>query len=94
VAFARAVLTRLDLLDAEAPVILGGGMVRSDRGWLAGRVSARLAEHAPRASVRAVTAPPVLGAGLLALDELGSADGAQERLRAELGTAAGRVSDG
>ena len=94
VAFARAALTRLDLLDSEAPVILGGGMVRSDRGWLAERVSALLAEHAPRASVRTVTAPPVLGAGLLALDELGSGDGAQERLRAELGSAAERVSDG
>jgi N-acetylglucosamine kinase-like BadF-type ATPase len=93
-AFARATLARLDLLDSEAPVILGGGVVREDRGWLTERVAARLAEHAPRASVRTVSAPPVLGAGLLALDELGSADGAHERLRAEIGNAAGGVIDG
>jgi hypothetical protein len=39
---------------------------------------------APRAVLRHLTAPPVLGAALLGLDVLGADDEAKERLRAAL----------
>jgi N-acetylglucosamine kinase-like BadF-type ATPase len=87
VALARVALTRLELLDRPVEVLLGGGLVRSGRGGLVEGVAPRLAEVAPLAELRPISVAPVLGAGLLALDELGSDDDARQRLRAEMETA-------
>ncbi|MGR4879000.1 N-acetylglucosamine kinase [Streptomyces sp. LARHCF249] len=85
VAMAAVALARLDLLDQEVPVVLGGSVLAARHPQLGDRIAAGLAERAPRARVSVVTAPPVLGAGLLGLDALGSPDGAHGKLRAHFG---------
>ncbi|WP_055594736.1 N-acetylglucosamine kinase, partial [Streptomyces hirsutus] len=72
-------LTRLDLLAEETPVLLGGSVLAARHPRLDDRVRALLAEHAPKAVPRVVTAAPVLGAALLGLDHLTAAPSAQAR---------------
>ena len=43
VAFARASLIRLDLLDREVPVVLGGGVVRAGDERMMARIAERRA---------------------------------------------------
>ncbi len=81
VAMAVAALTRLELLDAAVPVVLGGGVLAARHPLLHDRLVARLAARAPRAAPRVVTAPPVLGAALLALDHVAAPAAAYARLR-------------
>ncbi|MFJ9697085.1 N-acetylglucosamine kinase [Kitasatospora sp. NPDC101183] len=82
VRLAVVALTRLDLLDTPAPVVLGGGVLASRQPLLLDNVTARLAEAAPLAEPRVVVAPPVLGAALLGLDHLAAGADAQARVRA------------
>ncbi|MEU2654897.1 BadF/BadG/BcrA/BcrD ATPase family protein [Streptomyces sp. NPDC007325] len=81
VALSTVALRRLGLLDEEAPVVLGGSVLAARHPQLEERLLGLLAERAPKAVVRFVTAPPVLGAGLLALDESGAGPEAAARLR-------------
>jgi N-acetylglucosamine kinase-like BadF-type ATPase len=90
IAFLRVTLDRLDLTGEPADVVLGGGLFQNDGAWLAHRIAERLAAVAPQASVRLVDAPPVVGAALLGLDELGAAANAKERARSELTAAVAR----
>ncbi|MFJ1673499.1 N-acetylglucosamine kinase [Streptomyces sp. NPDC088251] len=83
VAMASVALGRLGLLDEEAPVVLGGGVLAARHPRLDGRITELLAVRAPKAVVRVVTEPPVLGAALLGLDHTGAAAGVHERLRAQ-----------
>ncbi|MFJ4573138.1 N-acetylglucosamine kinase [Streptomyces sp. NPDC088846] len=83
VAMASVALGRLGLLDEEAPVVLGGGVLAARHPQLDGRITELLAVRAPKAVVRVVTEPPVLGAALLGLDHTGAAAGVHERLRAQ-----------
>ncbi|MGP3686083.1 N-acetylglucosamine kinase [Streptomyces sp. IBSNAI002] len=85
VAMAAVALARLGLLDEDAPVVLGGSVLAARHPQLNDRIAVGLAERAPHARVSVVTAPPVLGAGLLGLDALGSPDGAHGKLRAHFG---------
>lgn len=85
VALASVALDRLGLLAGEAPVLLGGSVLAARHPQLNGRVEALLAERAPHARVSVVTAPPVLGAGLLGLDALGAGPEAYGKLRAHFG---------
>ncbi|MFD9000378.1 N-acetylglucosamine kinase [Streptomyces sp. NPDC059582] len=82
VVMATVALTRLDLLDEETPVLLGGGVLAAGHARLDDAVRDLLAARAPKAVPTVVTAPPVLGAALLGLDREGVTAGAQERLRA------------
>ncbi|MEU4213003.1 BadF/BadG/BcrA/BcrD ATPase family protein [Streptomyces sp. NPDC026206] len=82
VGMAAAALARLDLLDADVPVVLGGGVLAARHPLLHERVVELLAVRAPRAVPCVVTAPPVLGAALLAFDRAGAAPAAYARLRA------------
>jgi N-acetylglucosamine kinase-like BadF-type ATPase len=84
VAYARACLTRLELLDAPVPVVVGGGVARSRDPMLLTRVSEGLAAIAPHASLAVVDEAPVLGAALLALDAAGAPHEALARAREEL----------
>ncbi len=84
VAFARASLIRLDLLDREVPVVLGGGIIRAGDERMMTRIGERLAADAPQAHIVLVTAPPIVGAGLLALESAGATRAALDRARAEL----------
>ncbi|WP_244992614.1 N-acetylglucosamine kinase [Saccharothrix coeruleofusca] len=82
VLLASVSLRRLALLAEPVTVVLGGGVLTGTGGAVVGAVRRRLAELAPRAEVRVVDVPPVVGAALLGLDALGAAQGAEERLRA------------
>ncbi|EFL32188.1 kinase [Streptomyces viridochromogenes DSM 40736] len=82
VSMAVVALTRLDLLDEPAPVLLGGGVLAARHPQLNSGITGLLADRAPKAVPQVVTASPVLGAALLGLDSVGSGEGAQGRLRA------------
>ncbi|MGW0751095.1 N-acetylglucosamine kinase [Streptomyces sp. NPDC002587] len=85
VAMAVVALGRLGLLEQEVPVVLGGGVLAARHPQLDDRIAQGLAERAPRARISVVTAPPVLGAGLLGLDALGAPPSAHGKLRTHFG---------
>ncbi|MFJ8665280.1 N-acetylglucosamine kinase [Streptomyces sp. NPDC093600] len=82
VALSSVALGRLGLLDEEAPVVLGGSVLAARHPELDDRIAELLAVKAPKAAIGVVTAPPVLGAALFALDACGAGPGAAARLRA------------
>ena len=82
VAFARVALDALGLRDAPVEVLLGGGLLRAADRRLLRRDRAGLHAVAPASSVARDRSPPIVGAALLGLDELGRGPGAQARLRA------------
>ena len=82
VTMATVALTRLDLLDEQTPVLLGGGVLAARHPRLDDGVRDLLAVRAPKAVPEVVTARPVLGAALLGLDRVGAAAGVRERVRA------------
>jgi N-acetylglucosamine kinase-like BadF-type ATPase len=84
VAFARAALTRLGMLDVPTAVVLGGGVLASRDAVLLAEVEGRLAEVAPRATTVVTEVSPVVGAALLGLDRLGAPAAAKAALRAQL----------
>jgi N-acetylglucosamine kinase-like BadF-type ATPase len=84
VAFARAAIVRLGLVDEPVEVLLGGGLMRAAGPDLRAAIDAGLAGVGPGISSRVVTDPPVLGAALLGLDDAGAGEEAHERLRREL----------
>ncbi|MEV7033232.1 BadF/BadG/BcrA/BcrD ATPase family protein [Streptomyces sp. NPDC093272] len=79
---ATVALTRLDLLDEETPVLLGGGVLTGGHPQLDDGVRELLAARAPKAVPSVVRARPVLGAALLGLDTVGARLPVQERVRA------------
>ncbi|MBT2387970.1 ATPase [Streptomyces sp. ISL-1] len=81
VALATVALTRLDLLDEEAPVLLGGSVLAARHPELDEQIGKLLAAKAPNAVIEVVTAPPVLGAALLGMDRIGASQEARARLR-------------
>jgi len=84
VLMATRALADLGLADRPASVLFGGGMLRGGSGLLYDEAVARLAARAPQAAPVPVTAPPVLGAALDALDAVGATPAAAARLRAAL----------
>ncbi|MFG2426537.1 N-acetylglucosamine kinase [Streptomyces sp. NPDC048590] len=82
VSMASVALGRLGLLTEEVPVVLGGSVLAARHPQLDEGIARRLSERAPRAVVRVVTEPPVLGAALLGLDRTGAPAEAHRRLRA------------
>jgi N-acetylglucosamine kinase-like BadF-type ATPase len=94
VALARVALERLELQRVPAEVLLGGGLLQATNGRLLGAIEAGLHETAPAAVVRQAASPPIVGAALLALDEIGAGGEAQERLRSELAAAVKGGSNG
>ncbi|MEK2473586.1 N-acetylglucosamine kinase [Streptomyces noursei] len=82
---ASVALQRLDLRSEPTPVILGGSVLAARHPLLHDHVVRLLAEHAPKAVPHVITAPPVLGAALAALDRTAPAppQRAYERLREE-----------
>lgn len=84
VAFARASLTRLDLLDREVPVVLGGGVIRAGDERLMRGIREGLAADAPHARVVVADVDPIVGAGLLALESAGASQAALDRAREQL----------
>jgi N-acetylglucosamine kinase-like BadF-type ATPase len=75
-------MRRLDLLGLATPVVLGGGVITARNPLLMDGITARLADAAPRAQVRVIDVPPVVGAALLGLDHVHAPPAAETRLRA------------
>lgn len=86
VAIVAAAIRRARLARRGPPVILAGGVFRADDEEFYERIRRGLAGVAPGARVTRLGAPPVVGAALLALDQLDRPDRASAavRLRAEL----------
>jgi N-acetylglucosamine kinase-like BadF-type ATPase len=85
VLLATVAMRRLDLLDEEVGVVLGGGVMAARNARLMGAITAGLASAAPKARAHVVTAPPVLGAALLGLDHTSAEPSARTTLRAHYG---------
>ena len=90
-ALVRVALVRLSLTNEPAQVLLGGGLIDAADGALVDAVARRTVEIAPAATVTSTSSPPIVGAALLGLDELGSDEAARERLRSELGARFARI---
>jgi N-acetylglucosamine kinase-like BadF-type ATPase len=84
VALATVAARRLDLLDSPFAVVLGGGVLRAGHPALIGPVTDAILAAAPKATVTVVSAPPVLGAALSALDALDAGPEAHRALRERL----------
>jgi N-acetylglucosamine kinase-like BadF-type ATPase len=91
-AFANVAIERLGLIEEEFEVVLGGGLVRRSPKRLLEAVRAEVGEIAPRAHVVVADAPPIAGAALLALDDLGASAEAKARVRHEIVEADGRLA--
>jgi N-acetylglucosamine kinase-like BadF-type ATPase len=91
VTLARVAVERLGLGREPTDVLLGGGLLQSGDGRLTEAIIDGLREVSPALAVRPATSPPIVGAALLGLDELGAGPEAQRRLRRELGDAVGRL---
>ena len=81
VALAVAAMRRLDVLDEEFDVVLGGGVLTAGHELLMDEIQRLLLEQAPLASTMVVRTPPVVGAALLGLDRIGAPSAAGETLR-------------
>lgn len=84
VAFAVAAIKRLRLASREVEVVLGGGIFRADDRVFHERIRTGIRKAAPRAIMRRLDAPPVVGAALLGLDEIGAPRSAGGALRRAL----------
>lgn len=85
VSFARAALSRLDLLDSDAELVLGGGVSRNLPAAILDAIAAGVAAFGPNAQVIVSPSEPIVGAALCGLDALGAGDEARARARAALG---------
>src|SRR5581483_10586227 len=81
---ARVAITRLGLERDPVEVVLGGGLLRHPTAGLLGAISRGLAEVGPSITAHATSAPPIVGASLLALDALGAEPAAHDRVRSTL----------
>jgi hypothetical protein len=80
----RTAVRRLRLARLDPDVVLGGGVMRARDPVFHARIERGIAAVCPRARVRALAAPPVLGAAMLGLDLLGSSRAAHGRARRAL----------
>jgi N-acetylglucosamine kinase-like BadF-type ATPase len=79
---ALTAMRRLGLDARRTPVVLGGGLLTARNPLLTSEITERIAAAAPRAVVTIVAVPPVAGAALLGLDNVGAGPEAGRRLRA------------
>jgi N-acetylglucosamine kinase-like BadF-type ATPase len=86
-ALVRASLVRLELTEEPVDVALGGGVARNLAERHLELLRETLREVGPNIQLRLTSAPPVLGAALCALGELGVNGDARARVRSELATA-------
>jgi N-acetylglucosamine kinase-like BadF-type ATPase len=93
VAFVRAAVTRLELIDEEVEVILGGSVLQSGNRRMLDRIEAGLREVGPRLAMKVAQSRPIVGAVLTGLDQFRAEPDAYERARAELDRATASVGD-
>jgi N-acetylglucosamine kinase-like BadF-type ATPase len=77
-------IRRLGLARSAVEIVLLGSVWKTEDEAFHARVRDGLLAVAPRAALRRLDAPPVLGAALLGVDRLGLGAAAESRLRAEL----------
>jgi len=77
-------LERLELSGQEVPVVLGGGILANRHELLWSALESEFRARAPYAVLTHVSAPPLVGATLLALESVGAAAGAIDRATREL----------
>jgi len=83
VVLVTSTLTRLALDTPDVDVVLGGGLLQAGNGRLDRAIDVGLADVQPKVSVIRTSSPPIVGAALLALDQLGHSAAAEEMLRSE-----------
>jgi N-acetylglucosamine kinase-like BadF-type ATPase len=79
---ALTAMRKLGLTGLRTPVILGGGLLTARDPLLTASVVDGIAAEAPQAEVRIVDVPPIAGAVLLGLDQVGLAASAEDKVRA------------
>lgn len=77
---AAVLVQRLGLDGVEVPLVLGGGVLRAGHPQLDEALSRHIAARSLRVSQRVPRQPPVYGAALLAMDDLGAGDAAANNL--------------
>lgn len=87
VAMGASAIRRLGLTRQPVEVVFIGSIWKTDDRAFHERVERGLLDVAPRAVLRRLEAPPVLGAALLGADRLGLGTKAEARIRAQLTTA-------
>jgi N-acetylglucosamine kinase-like BadF-type ATPase len=87
VALVDVALRRLGVGAEPVEVLLGGGLLRAADERLLGAIRAGLAGAGDAIILRPTSSPPIVGAALLALDDLGAGPAAQDRARRELAAA-------
>jgi N-acetylglucosamine kinase-like BadF-type ATPase len=91
--YVRATIEHLDLREPGIPIVLGGGLFRAGDALFAERVRAGIHALALDPDVRMLDAPPVLGAALRGLTELGVDEAAVQRISLSLAYGDGPVPD-
>ena len=81
---AVAAIRRLGLSALPVPVVLGGGIFRTDDRAFFERIHSGIHAVAPHAVITLLIDPPVIGAAHLGLDRLGAARSSYHRVRAAL----------
>jgi N-acetylglucosamine kinase-like BadF-type ATPase len=94
VTLVRVALERLGLAGEPVEIVLGGGVFQSRDAGLLRTVASGVHDAAPLAEIRDCALPPVLGAALAALDELGASAEAGRRLREHAGLSSAEVAHG
>jgi N-acetylglucosamine kinase-like BadF-type ATPase len=72
VAMVTSAARRLRMTRTDPDVVLGGGVVQGRDARLVSHIDSAVREQIPRATVRVLDKPPVLGAAYLGLDEIGA----------------------
>ena len=91
IAFASAAICRLELMEADPDVVLGGRLLRSVPPSVVDAIARGVREVAPNARVLVAPSEPIVGAVLLGLDALDADTNASARARAELDAAVTQV---
>jgi N-acetylglucosamine kinase-like BadF-type ATPase len=84
ITMASAAIRKLRLRDADVDVVLGGGVFRNRFQAFFRRIEDGVHALAPAARVVVLSAPPVAGAALAALDRVNAGPAAKVRLRTAL----------
>lgn len=81
---AGAAIKRLRLTGADVHVVLGGGVLHGAHEEMLEQIEDGIRRVAPKAKMLQLASPPVLGAALIGLDEIGASPEAGRRLRRTL----------
>lgn len=92
-AFALAALRRLELTEADADVVLGGGLLRAASPSVIDTIAQAVKGVVPDARVLVARSEPIVGAALLGFDSLGADPSVGARARAELDAAVSDLAD-